>query len=544
MIDNFNFEDQKEFIKKLSGSMNRHDLEAFLLSAAQDADMEKFKTRAAEEILHITKPSDIIPEIYGDYREIVHDGILFLLSNLSSARLIKLVVDQLLLKEDAAVEERLLHLAGHIPTLHKLGQIIARNRNVEASFRKWLICLENDFHSVSFAELRDKISNEMSDVAETFSIRMDNEVLAEASVGAVISFMWTDPDTGKSARGVFKTLKPLVKEHLDEELKLLDELAFFFDKKRDHYTLKNFRFVETFKDIKIALEEEIDLRGEQENLKKALPFYGKNTSATLIPRLLPFSTENITVMEYMKGCKITDAYMNSEDRKMCARALYKTVICHPLFSHEAQTLFHGDPHAGNIYAFEDEIQGDMKVVLLDWSQAGYLSKRQRMNILWLAIGVVLNDENFILDAIGELSDENFKEDPLTLKKVDEIISEIMASPEYEDCQLVKKIFLLIDQTTLRGIRFPRDLLLFRKAFFTLDGVLYDIDPAFDPDIYTIRLLEKLFVEELPRRWLYFLFPHSDHPEHYKTLLSNNDVQMLVHRVAFEIFKKAQMCFPY
>ncbi len=536
MLLNLNFENQSAYLKKLAASMSRPELVAFIRSAAEKAGLEQFKEQAAKEIIRITQPADVIPDMYGEYRQIAHDGILFLLSNFSPARLAELIADQLLLEEHVSVEERLIRLAGQIPTLHKLGQIIARNRNVAPSFRTWLIRLENDLNGSDIAAVRKKIHEEIGGFVKTFSIRIDNSILAEASVGAVVAFTWLDPDTSTRAKGVFKIIRPGIQAYLAEEFRLLDDTALFFEQNRARYPLKDFRFIETFRDIKDALQEEINLPGEQANLRQAFRFYrGENLAR--IPRVLPFSTENLTAMEFMRGGKITDVPLASGDRTTCAQLLFQTVIGHPLFSEEEQTLFHGDPHAGNIFASEGKPAVEIKVALLDWSQTGYLSKRQRVKMLRLMIGVITQDQGLICDAVGELSKENLKEDPRLLKKLEQMIHESIVSGEYASYPLVKKTFFLIDQSMLRGVPFPRELLLFRKAFFTLEGLLYDLDPEFDMDTYLIRLVADILREEFPKRWAALLLLHPDCPESYRSMLSNPDIRTLANHLLLENFKK-------
>ncbi len=541
MIHNLNFENQKAYLKKLAASMSRHELVSFIRSAAEKAGMEQFKEQAAKEILRITQPADVIPDAYSEYRQIAHDGILFLLSNFSPTRLVELIVDQLLMEENVSVEERLIRLAGQIPTLHKLGQIIARNRNVAPSFRTWLIRLENDLNVSDIAAVRNTIQEEIGEWIKTFSIRIDDRILAEASVGAVVAFTWLQPDTGERAKGVFKVIRPGIQAYLDEELRLLDETAMFFEKNRERYPLQDFRFIETFSDIKEALQEETDLLGEQANLRKAFRFYS-GAKLARIPRVLPFSTEHLTAMEFMNGAKITDVPISSDDRETCAQLLWKAVIVHPLFSGEEQTLFHGDPHAGNIFASEGKHEVESKVTLLDWSQTGYLSKRQRIKMLRLMIGVITEDKGLICDAVGKLSTENLKEEPLFLRKLEKIIHDIVVSDEYARYPLVKKAFFLIDQSMLKGIPFPRELLLFRKAFFTLEGLLHDLDPTFDMDTSMIRLVADILMEELPKRWAYLLLLHSDCPEYYRSMLSTTDIQKLVNHLFLENVKKSADLF--
>ena len=89
-----------------------------------------------------TEIVDIVPDCYQQLRPIVSDGVFFFLNHLSPERFITLVVDQLSLKEECSSEQRLIEMVQKIPTLHKLGQVIARRKEIDQRFRQWLINLE------------------------------------------------------------------------------------------------------------------------------------------------------------------------------------------------------------------------------------------------------------------------------------------------------------------------------------------------------------------------------------------------------------------
>jgi ubiquinone biosynthesis protein len=513
----------REWIKNTSRTMKRDELEQMVFALAEKTGYETFREQAAHEILRITRPEDVIPHVYSQYRQIVHDGIFFLLSHLSAERLVRLGIDQILMEDDADIRFRLIELAKAIPTLHKLGQTIARNRHVDPSFKQWLIQLEEGIYGTDTASVSEKIQNELGSLLERYSIRLEGSILAEASVGVVMPFTWTDPDTGNSGQGVFKILKPDVREKLGEELNLLDEAALFFERNKERYPLRDFRFIETFKDIKEALEAEMNLPGEQVNLKKASDFYRRN--GTRIPGILPFSTPHMTAMNRTGGCKLTDSDMSPFEKKKCARRLFKTIIWQPLCSWDDKTIFHGDPHAGNIHAFRDPGTGEMKEILLDWCQAGSLSKSQRIHMMRMAMGIAAGDEQMACDAVKQLSAPD-----IPGIKIEHTVKDIMSRQDDNVCGFVEKTFRVIDQAALKGIRFPRDLLLFRKAFFTVEGVLYDLDPEFDMDGCMITLIAGLLTEELPLRWICALLPQFDNPELYILPVSNKDLQLFGLRV--------------
>ena len=113
-----------------------------LTTMAASVEEDAFVKLVARQIVERTRPQQAIPEIYGHYRLVVRDGIEFFLSQISCQRLIDIVISQLQLKSDVDTKERLVELAKRIPTLHKLGQIIARNPNIDPAVKKWLIQLE------------------------------------------------------------------------------------------------------------------------------------------------------------------------------------------------------------------------------------------------------------------------------------------------------------------------------------------------------------------------------------------------------------------
>ncbi len=535
MISPISFEQARAYLKRMPGLANRSQIIARLRSAAgmQGAG---FQEKAAEELLKETRPEEAVPEVYKEYRPIVKDGIRFLFSRLSPERIFGITADQLLMKQEVSVKERLIALAKQIPTLHKLGQIIARNRNTDPEFRNWLIQLENGMHGTDIAVIARDIREEIWNYLVPCSVRLDERILSEASVGTVVGFTWTAPDTGKSSRGVFKVLRPGIREYLTEEFRLLDQLARFFHRNRKNYPLRDFRFIETFADIRDALKEEINLAGEQAHLLRARFFYRKNESVR-IPALLPFSTQNMTVMEFMEGDKITDIPMNAEERKQCAEKLFETVIWQPLFSKEENPLFHGDPHAGNIFGTRDT-KGGIQPVLLDWSLTGTLSRERRMNMVHLILSAVLENEALISESLKKLSEEHNE----ISGRIKEIVRNIMKEPEYLKSGFMEKAFYLIDQTAIRGLAFPKDLLLFRKTFFTLDGVLRSIDPDFRMDACVFRLLEKMFAEELPGRCISGIIPRLDRWENYRSLVSNRDLQFLLFEYIIEHMRKGAGVF--
>ncbi len=82
--------------------------------------------------------STLLPEPYARYRPLLADGLRFFLEHLSANRLRRVLEEQLRLPSSLSTAERIVALLHHLPALHKLGQVIARDRRLSLEFRNQL----------------------------------------------------------------------------------------------------------------------------------------------------------------------------------------------------------------------------------------------------------------------------------------------------------------------------------------------------------------------------------------------------------------------
>ncbi|HNC44020.1 MAG TPA: hypothetical protein PLU80_07640, partial [Acidobacteriota bacterium] len=90
-------------------------------------DLESNRAEIVEVLLELIPVEELVPEVYQKYKPMVVDAGNIILSRLSRERLQTKLVEQLMTPLEASVQERLLTLIARMPTLQKLGQIIARN---------------------------------------------------------------------------------------------------------------------------------------------------------------------------------------------------------------------------------------------------------------------------------------------------------------------------------------------------------------------------------------------------------------------------------
>jgi ubiquinone biosynthesis protein len=239
------------------------------------------------------------------------------------------------------------------------------------------------------------------------------------------------------------------------------------------------------------------------------------------------SDETMTAMAHIAGQKISDAALTGIQRRECARVLAEALICRPIFATEEPALFHGDPHAGNILVPEDDGSGQVRIALLDWSLAGHLTRDVRVRIVRLIQSIMAEDAGPVCRCLRDLAATGTEEGALSRTAMWRKVSQWIATPDYARFSLMRKAFWLIEQLSYEGVVFSSDLMLFRKAVFTLEGVLCDLYPSFDLDTVVFKYMAGLLAEEMPQRIGNLLFFQSDAPENYRSLLSNGDLQSLV-----------------
>ena len=167
---------------------------------------------------------------------------------------------------------------------------------------------------------------------DSYELELDDTLLAEASVGAVVAATFKDPDTGEKERAACKVLKPYAVAALTEDLTIIDHILLYLEENAEFYDLGATPLVEIFVEIRQALSREVRVEDEQQNLLRARAYYADQPKI-LVPALYPFSTENVTCMELVRGVKITDAYLGeAEKRAMLARRLSDALMYDVLFS--------------------------------------------------------------------------------------------------------------------------------------------------------------------------------------------------------------------
>lgn len=439
------------------------------------SNVTTFKTLGVEKI---------IPRDFGEYRKVISEALIFFLEGLSPSRTDAILSEQARLPIATTVEQRMAALARRCPTLHKMGQVLARDRRLPPSLRSLLQGLESMAPSVSGSELERTITAELGNLDDD-QIAIEREPIAEASVAVVLPFGWRD---GRAIRrGVFKVLKPNVIEHLEEELALLTRVGALLDDRCESYGIPALDYASLLEQVGERLSHEVRLNVEQQNLRDARKSYaGQND--VVIPGVLPFCTPRVTAMERIDGQLLSsNAALTIEESRDLARMLIEKLIAHPMWTEQPDALFHADPHAGNLMHTDDN-----KLGMLDWSLVARLNKSDRIYLSQMLLGAIMHDAGTIGRAIEALAIREV--DHARLRKViDHGLRGIRCG---ESLGLAWLTRLLDRAVTESLVCFGTDFLMFRKVLLTLDGMLADLDETDSAD----AMLAASFLSRLGREW--------------------------------------------
>jgi len=421
---------------------------------------------------HLVPVEHLVPEPYAAWRQPVREAMLFVVGHLSEARLAVKLLEQIELPTNARPETRLLRLIAKVPGLQKLGQVLARNRHLRPALRKALAELENGIHDVDATGVEAIIREQLGPKLERFAVEIKPRLLSEASVSAVIPFTWHNPQSGNRERGVFKVLKPHIPLYFAEDMELLQELAQYFGRRHREYGSGASAIPDTFKKVRRLLQHEVDFPREQRTLLEAGELY-KHVRGVRIPGVIrPLCTATITAITEETGAKVTDevAWIPAWRRRAVAEQLVEALVAVPLFAPSKHSLFHADPHAGNL--LYNGRTGEL--IIIDWALRERLSREQRRQLALLFLMVALRDPVGAANAITAMAERPGRRGSRKAEVIRDRVRRFVDALPLTRLPSATDAMRLLEEVAFQGVRFPAPLIMLSKVLFTLDGILEDI----------------------------------------------------------------------
>lgn len=288
------------------------------------------------------------------------------------------------------------------PVYIKLGQWLSSRADIlPHPYLVELAKLQDDVPAAPFEEVKPILEKELGPLGDTFE-EIDKTPISGASLGQVYRAVYGGRQVAVKVR------RPGIEEMVRRDLAALKKalpLALRFVDPNLRYTAQAMlsQFIE-------SIREEMDYTAESENLKRIkrdMSYAGGSSSrsgsngvvssSVIVPSVLDdLSSRDVLTMEYIPGIKITDIASLDEkgiDRQRLVVDVHKVFFTMLL----RRSVFHADPHPGNI-----SVTDDGKLILYDYGMVGRLDDETRMRLVRLYLALVEKDPPRTVNAMSDL----------------------------------------------------------------------------------------------------------------------------------------------
>lgn len=383
------------------------------------------------------------------------------------------------------------------PTFIKFGQLLSVRPDIlpeeyGLELRELLDSVQPD----DFTHVRATIERELGGPIDRFFTEVGETPIGSASI--------CQAHRARLKDGSWVTLKVLhkgIETTVRDDLEVLYGLARLVETRMPELAIyEPVRLVEEFEK---HILKEMDLSNEGQNAD-AFRRNFEGDARVLMPRVHWETTRRgLLTIEYVDGIKISDVAAlraAGHDPVLIARRgaeLFAKMVL-------VDGLFHGDPHAGNLF-----IAGDNRICFIDFGITGHLSLDQREKLTLLIAGVTLRDTAlivkgmFLMDMLpGDWDASAFKSD------TEEFLNEYYNLP-LKQIEIGKLIYEIIKIANRHRIRVPACFSLLSKTLLTMEGLGRTLDPEFElfPILkpHLMRFAWNLFTpERLVRDGIHFL----------------------------------------
>ena len=407
------------------------------------------------------------------------------------------------------------------PVYIKLGQWLSSRADLlPQPYLEELSKLQDDVPAESFEKIKPILERDLGNLNKFSSI--NTKAISGASLGQVYLAKIKDQDV------IVKVKRPGIEKIIEQDIEVLKKvlpIAMRFVDPNLRFSAGSMlsQFIET-------IHEELDYTIESKNLKTIKKNLARHYNVKIPEVYDDYSTKNVLTMEYIPGIKVT----NIEDLDKAGVDRQKLVIdVHKVFFTMLlrDSIFHADPHPGNI-----SVTKDGSLILYDFGMVGKIDNETRMRIIRLYLALVEKDPPRTVNAMSELGmltpdfNRNVIEQGIDMsirtmygKKPDEM--EVKALMELANKTMSKFPFML-----------PKNLALYLRMSSIIEGIYktHKVDFKFINILKNIleeeQLIKDAYIEEIKRSFTRFAqsldATISIAPELKKFLEENRSLQLI------------------
>ena len=374
------------------------------------------------------------------------------------------------------------------PVYIKLGQWLSSRADIlPQPYLEELSKLQDSVPSAPFDQVKPIIEKDLGPIDEKFD-SIDPNSISGASLGQVYR------GTISGQQIVVKVKRPGIEKVVAKDIQVLKKvlpLALRFVDPNLRYSAKAMlsQFIET-------IHEEMDYKNEVQNLKRIKEDMAGSTNVIIPSVYDDYSSKNVLTMEYLPGIKVTNVQALDEkgiDREQLVIDVHK-VFFTMLLKH---SVFHADPHPGNI-----SVTDDGKLILYDFGMVGRINNETRFKLIRLYLALIEKNPPRVVNAMNDLSMLTPGYNREVIEKGIELSIRAMHGNKPDEME-VQSLMELANQTMSRfPFVLPKNLALYMRMASIIEGIYktHDVDFKFVKVLKNIlqeeNLIPRAYVEEL------------------------------------------------
>ena len=374
------------------------------------------------------------------------------------------------------------------PVYIKLGQWLSSRADIlPKPYMEELAKLQDDVPPAPFEKVKPIIENELGPITEKFD-SVDQNAVSGASLGQVYRAKIRNQEV------VIKVKRPGIEKAVEQDLKVLKKilpLALKFVDPNLRFSALGMltQFIET-------IHEEMDYTQESSNLKKIKKNIAHHKNVIVPCVYDDYSTKSVLTMEYVPGIKITNIEAldaKGIDRKKLVIDVHKVFFTMLL----RNSIFHADPHPGNI-----SVADDGSLILYDYGMVGRIDESTRLRLVRLYLALIEKDPSRTVNAMDDLGmltpDYNRK----VIEKAIELSIRAMHGQKPDEMEV--EALLEFANKTMSKFPFmlPKHLALYMRMTSIIEGIYktHNVDFKFVKVLKQIleeeQIIKEAYVEEL------------------------------------------------
>src|SRR5215467_1808252 len=341
------------------------------------------------------------------------------------------------------------------PSYIKLGQWLSTRADIMPQpYLEVLATLQDDVPPAPFSKTRPVIESELGNIEKIFET-FDTRAFSGASLGQVYRATYNGQQV------IVKVARPEIEQIIAKDIAILKSILplatrFIDPNLRFSAEAMLSQFIET-------VYEEMDYNKESDNLisiKQNL----KGESVVIPNVILELTSKHVITLEYIQGIKITD--ISFLDNAGIDREKLVIKVHHIFFKMLLQqSIFHADPHPGNI-----SVTNAGEIILYDFGMVGRLENETRLKLIRLYLSLVEKDPSRAVNVLIELGTLEPNVNRYIVEKALELSIQSLHGKEVDRME-VRALMDLTNKTLSKfPFRLPKNLALYMRMASIVEGI--------------------------------------------------------------------------